>query len=165
MTPEKFFQFVHYCVSYKKHRTILVEGKRGKGKSWTMWSLVQMARKYALTACYAQNAEEVRIANILVVDDPTNFYKRDYMKSGNKDRAKALQKARGVIEILFLTVPSIERLDIDIREEYSIHAEVITHGWLDIDGVIVGPFVPQSKMPNDIEQRIKEFKKGWTASA
>ena len=152
---------MHYLIDYKKHRTILIEGARGDGKSWTLWALVCMARQFDLTACYAATPDQVRIRNILVIDDPKTFYKRDFMKAENKERAKALQRARGAIELLILTVPSIARLDIDIREEYSVHGSVLKHGWLEIEGVVCGAFIPDKILPDDSKARKREFTDSW----
>ncbi len=162
MELETFFDFIHWLIKTRGHRTILLEARRGKGKSQTNFALVQRARDHGLKATYAQRPDQVRIANLMILDDAGPFlYKRDSMKKENKAAAKALQRARGAVEMLLLNVPSIKRLDIDIREDFSTHGQVLKHGWLSIEGVLLGPIIPDSLPPDDSKQRQKEFLDGF----
>ncbi len=159
---DAFFSFIHWLIKTKGHRTILLEARRGRGKSQTCFALVQRARDQGLKATYAQRPDQVRIANLLIIDDAGPFlYKRDSMKAANKAAAKSLQRARGAIEMLILNVPSIARLDIDLRENFSTHGQVLKHGWLSIEGVLLGPIIPDSLPPDDSKRRQKEFLEGF----
>ena len=158
MDIQELASFIYWLIQTKGHRTVLMDARRGRGKSQTCLALVQQIRHYGLKACFAQRPEQVRLADLLIIDDAGPYlYKRDFNKKENKAAAKALQRVRGVIPLLMLNVVDIARLDIDVRQDFGIEGQILTHGWMEISGMILGPILPESLPPSDEVARQKEF--------
>lgn len=149
--------FIEWCKENKETRTWLIDGALGKGKTQTVFGLIDLLRDFNLKTCFARNGSEVRNADVLALDDfGIRMYKRDFAKRESKDAMKAFQRIRDVIPLLIVTVPDIALLDKDIRETFGVRGHVLKHGWMWVDGVLLGPIRPKQLPPSDTEEREKE---------
>lgn len=158
MDVKELAPIIRYWKSTQQSRTIVIDGKRGKGKSQTLYALHEELKEQGIDSIFVNQPSQIRIADVVIYDDGgRHFYKRDFNKNTNKKAAKALQTIRGAITLFILSTPDAERLDVDLRTDFCIVGTVIKHGWLDIEGVVLGPIIPKSLPPSDKTSRQKEF--------
>lgn len=159
MKLDTFASFIRYLHDTKNHRTFLIGARRGKGKSYTSQALVDQMLARGIPSHFFQNPQDIKVHGIwfLLWDDAgPALYKRDSMKTKNKEASKALQRLRGAIPLLMLNVVDIDRLDIDLREDFGLHGTIIKHGFMEIEGVILEEIKPVRKPPSDTAQRQQE---------
>jgi hypothetical protein len=158
MEVQELANYINYLTAEKEHVCVLLEGRRGSSKTITTYNLVLQLQQLGIDARFANKPKDVVICQFLLLDDFGKIlYLRDYNKNKNKQAVKAIQSIRGAIPFLMITTPSISRLDKDFREFFGIHGSVIDFGWLDIEGVPIGPILPQALPPEDVEQRKEHF--------
>ncbi len=159
MEIQELANYIRWLYQTENHLTVLLEGRRGTGKSWTTYALhEQLSFNHGLDSHWFQHPQDIELPqHILFWDDAGPvLYKRDAMKVKNKDAAKTLQRLRGAVPMLVINVVDIERLDLDLRTHFGIHGHVITHGWLAIGQDIIGPILPINSPPSDVENRKEE---------
>ena len=152
--------YIRYLDDTENHLTALLGGKRGSGKTYTTYNLaVTMEEDYAIKSHWFQHPKDIYLDDVqlLIWDDAGPWlYKRDAMKTPNKKVAKTLQRLRGAVPMLLINVVDIERLDIDLRTDFGVHGQIIKHGYIEIEGVVIGPIPAKAKPPSDVEIRKEE---------
>lgn len=157
--------YIVWLKSTYNHICWLIGGRRGDGKSQTLWAMHEELRDdHKIDSHFCNNPGNIRIADVLILDDFGKlFYARDFGKKENKQAMKALQSIRGAIPLLIVSTPEISRLDKDVRQYFGIEGRVLKHGWLWVSGVTVGPIVPRSLPPDDSKMRKKDFLEAFQA--
>lgn len=167
MEIEELANYILWLQATENHVTALLEARRGTGKSWTTFALHERLLELGLDSHWFQRPQDIRLPNhVLWWDDAGPFlYKRDSMKTRNKEAAKTLQRLRGAVPMLIVNVVDIERLDLDLRTDFGVHGQVITHGWIEIAGEIIGPIKPINSPPSDKQWRKEEVLEAFRALA
>lgn len=112
-----------------------IYAREGRGKTSTVLGMLRMIRDVLGWTTTQTIGDE---ADVLLVDDLQHFTKRDW--SGNKGKAllKFLRTVRTTYTLVIFTAPSIDDLDIAIRESQLLEfVEVLSPGMAVWDELII----------------------------